>query len=505
MQILLLGLFVALYLHDSATMTAVRGADGTIRYVEALPQDCWPYLGPLPVLMIVLGPKLLLALIYQTACMRTRRKLGQSGGQRAITRLETFTAALPILLLLLFLADLWLGALRVVRLTFQHTVLIDELIVLLPTLAVATLAWWSYYPIDRRLREAMIFRLADEGQPVYPLLTRGQYVSMQLRHQFGLLLVPLLAIYAWSQSLVLLGPDHRQLLSAQAALALTPIGVLLVFILSPLVIRHIWHTAALPQGEVRERMLGLCRQHRVKVRELLLWRTGGGLVNAAVTGLIAPVRYILLSDGLLDQATPKQVEAVMAHELAHVKCKHIVWMGLVLIATLGVTERAANRVYTGLHHALAWEQLAMHNDVKLAGINLTDPQNQMLIAGIPAFAITVLVFGWVSRRIERQADVFAVRHLAMTRPDPVFNEQAHQVFDAESAETMVDALQRVADLNHAPVQRKSWRHGSIAWRQAHLRSLVGTPIHAAAVDRTLFNVKLATLIGFAGLLATYFL
>ncbi len=541
MQILLLGLFVALFLHDTTTAVETTSAGGTLRTSEALPADAWPGLGPLPVLAIVLGPKLLLLIIYQTMCMRTRRKLGQTGGQRALNTLERLTAALPLLLLVLFICDLAFGGLRVVRLALQHVVLIDELIVMLPTLLVATAAWWSYYPVDRRLRESLIFRNADTGRPIVPLLSRGQYVSMQMRHQFGLLLLPLLVVFAWYEALTLLGPDHRGVLSPDLALTLTPVGVIAVLILSPLVIRYVWHTAPLGTGEVRDRMLALCKMHRVRVRELLLWRTGGGMVNAAVTGLIRQVRFILLSDGLLDQVSARGIEAVMAHEIAHVRLRHMFWMIAVLLATLGGTELAAN---------LAFDQFVPAPvetaDADAVGgppmIDLHDPNVRLLITAVPAFLVTMLVFGWVSRRIERQADVFAARHLVLVNeqevdsrdatrrrvlaealsdgenqpgpqlthpPDPATRSIAavQQVetpcFTEDAVNTMIHALQRVAELNHAPIHRKSWRHGSIAWRQDHLRSLVGQPVDDTPVDRVLGWVKIVTLVVVAGLILTH--
>lgn len=505
MQVLLLGLFVALYLHDATTATPVQGVAGQTRLVEAAPADVWPALGPIDVGWIVLVPKLLLIVGYWVACRSTYRRLGTQRGVHAVRRLEAISGALPILLLGLFAVDLWLGALRTVRLIFRHVVLVDELIVLLPTLAVATWSWWAYYPVDRRLREAVIFRQADAGEPVYPVPSRGGYVLMQARHQFGLLLLPLLAVFAWSESLALLGPDHRGVLSESAAMVLMPIGVLIVFVAAPLVIRYVWQTVALPPGEVRERMLGLCARHGVKVRELLLWRTGGGMVNAAVTGLISPVRFILLSDGLLDRVEPSRVEAVMAHELAHVKCRHIVWMGLTLIVTLGLLEFALGWLINAGVAAYAGSTFDLWGPTGPLGIDLYDPQHRMLAAAAPAFAVTLMVFGYVSRRIERQADVFAAKHMAQSREPKTYDAQLRVVFDQPAIDAMVDALQRVAELNHAPVQRKSWRHGSIAWRQAHLRSLVGTPIHDTAIDRTMNRIKLAVLVGTAILIAGYVL
>lgn len=491
MQVLLLGLFVALYLHDAMTTVEVTRDGELVGLAEALPGDVWPNLSGWVLLLIVLLPKIFVGVTYWLACRRTRRKLGTAAGQRSLNLLEAMTRALPFALLVLFILDLWMGALREVRVYLHHVILIDEILVMLPTLLVAVLAWSAYYPVDRRLREAVIFRHADEGKPIYPLLTHGGYVSMQLRHQFGLLLLPLLAVFGWHEAINLLGPDLGGPLSRQAASLLSPVGFLIVFIGAPLVIRHVWQTAPLPQGEVRDRMLGLCEQHNVRVRELLLWRTSGRMINAAVTGLVSKVRYILLSDGLLDQLDAREVEAVMAHELAHVKLKHLIWMGLVVIAALGVLEPAG---YAALDAWVGPMQANASQDSNAnASMSLNNPEVRIGIVSIPTFAIALLAFGWVSRRIERQADVFAVRHLAMTSEDKQHDAIGKQVFDDTAVHTMVHALQRVSELNHAPVHRKSWRHGSIAWRQEHLRSLVGKPLDNTEVDRVLTKVKLVTL------------
>lgn len=494
MQVLLLGLFIAIYLHDATTtVEVVRGE--TVRYAEALPSDVWPGLSGWTMLAIVLLPKAAVALSYALACRRTRKRLGTQRGQRALNRLEAMSSALPIVLLCLFAIDLYLGGLRHLRVVLHHTVLLDEFLIMLPTLLVAALAWSAYYPVDRRLREAVIFREADAGQPIYPLLSRSAYVFMQLRHQFGLLLLPLLAVFAWSEAVTLMGPNFDGPLSDEAVMVLSPLGVFAVFIGAPLVIRYIWHTRALPEGEVRDRMMSLCVQHRVRVRELLLWQTSGRMVNAAVTGLISQVRYILLSDGLLDRLEPREIEAVMAHELAHVKCKHLIWMGLSLIVSLVVFEALFNQLVGVANTLYAASTFDMWGPTGPMGFDLYNPDHRMLAATLPSFVVTIFIFGWVSRRIERQADVFAARHLATNSDEKQYNAQAHQVFDDAAVQTMVHALQRVSELNHAPTHRKSWRHGSIAWRQEHLRSLVGQPINNTPVDRTLTRVKLITLVG----------
>ena len=505
MQVLILGLFVAVFLHDATTTVDVIEDGKIVGAAEALPGDVWPGLSLWAVLLILTLPKLFVGVSYWLACRGTRAKLGTGKGQRALNRLEALTSALPFLLLCLFIVDLSAGALRHLRVPLQHTVLIDELLIILPTLLIAVWAWASYYPVDRRLREALIMREADRGKPVYPLLSRGAYVAMQLRHQFGLLLLPLLAVFAWSEALMLLGPNFNGPLSDNAVMFLSPAGVLVIFVGAPLVIRYVWQTRPLPAGEVRGRMTALCRQHGVRVRELLLWQTSGRMINAAVTGLVSQVRFILLSDGLLDQLEPREVEAVMAHELAHVKRLHLIWMALVVVALLGVLEGGGYALLDAFAGQMMTTIDADGRAIDDAAWTLDDPNMRMGLVSVPALLAALFAFGWVSRRIERQADVFAVQHLAATADEQQTDAQGRQLFDEASVQTMVHALQRVSELNHAPITRKSWRHGSIAWRQDHLRSLVGQPLSNTPVDRVLLRVKLATMVGLLVAIAVYFL
>jgi hypothetical protein len=64
---------------------------------------------------------------------------------------------------------------------------------------------------------------------------------------------------------------------------------------------------------------------------------------------------------------------------------------------------------------------------------------------------------------------------------------------AEAVETMRAALEAVASLNAVARERRSWRHGSIAWRQAYLSSLLGRPLDALPIDRLISRVKMGVL------------
>src|SRR5690606_775026 len=95
-------------------------------------------------------------------------------------------------------------------------------------------------------------------------------------------------------------------------------------------------------GELRERLEDLCRRIGLTYRRILIWESDGMVVNAAVMGLLRPVRYMLLSDGLLEMMDDRKIEAVFGHEAGHVKNRHIQYYLLVAVLSMllvgGVAE-----------------------------------------------------------------------------------------------------------------------------------------------------------------------
>ncbi len=483
MQLLLLALILGIFLHDGLV-----AADAAPRAEAAT------------LLGVMLLPRLGLVAGLWLACRLAYRSLGKAGGQRALMRLEHFNGLYRFAALGLYALDLHLGTLRWLRSVTGDLVLVDELILLAPTLAMLVAGWAMYYPIERRVREAAIIGRLDTGRPIYPLLTRGQYVVSQVRHQMALILVPLLLILTWAQLVQRYLPADWRILGHDPEPVLLIAGAGTVFLLAPLIIRHVWDTAPLPAGELRDRLLAMCARHRVGVRELLLWRTFGGMINAAVMGLVPRLRYILLTDALLEMVRREQVEAVMAHELAHVRRHHMFWLLAAALGSLGLLELGYLLLFSAIAGVLPEPGSQAPMIVQAGWLGelgamlawLASPQTVLGMTVGAAVVTWIGVFGWVSRRIERQADTFAVQHLAGEKPEPARNAAGHVLVDAESVQTMVAALQAVADLNHIPPGRRSWRHGSIAWRQRYLRRLVGQRVDRLAIDRQMRWIKLAS-------------
>lgn len=454
------------------------------------------------------------------------RRLDRSGSPRAIRVVDRATKAYVPALLAVHLFNVYvLNWLSQVRHYVGDQLLLDELLVMLPPLICVVAMWAMQFPIIRRVHEATLIRKYDAGEPVYPVWSLPQYLLSQARMHFVLLLLPVLIVLTWREAVEFWWPFESGIgpLSAdtvQTAVLLA--GVAAIFIAAPVLINFLWDTVPLAPGILRTRLEHLCIRHRVRIRRIMVWRTGGSIVNAAVMGVIAPVRYVLMTDALLDRLNDDETEAVMAHEVGHVRRHHVFWLLMVMVAlftstgslTTVAVDLWANAAYPELitasrphDHApadLFWEQLTrrMPTLISMPPDDLaTDlPARKehavtvvlWLRVGSAALSlvVTLLVFGWASRRFERQADTFAVQHLSGMGRSP-----AHDIpITPAAVACMCRALTRVSEQSHVSLSRKSWRHGSMAWRLAYLASLPGTFCNHVSIDRQVRRIKAAAIV-----------
>lgn len=415
--------------------------------------------------------------LFQGLCVRWGRRLDRTG-EIGVLRSAEHT----MLGLRLVAAAAWgfgvfgMGTLSAVRAWIGDVVAIDELLTIAPVLAFIAGTWWSLYPLDLRLREALLVRSLDdpEGRPVHPPLTRGQYVGSGVRHQMMLFFVPLAMMTAWQEACALRVlawlAEAAPWLPAAAGTAVEYAGILAVLVMSPAVMRRVWDTAPIGAGPLREQVRAMCRRYRVRVRGPLLWRTHGSVVNGAILGVFWPLRYMLLTDALLERLSADQVEAVMAHEVAHVRRRHLVWLAVCILSAVVLTFWVLKGVLLGLPAGMGDSGVAS------------------LVMALGGLAGAGMVFGLVSRRFEWQADAFAVQHLTRTRAGE------GRPVTPEAVAAMAGALQSVADLNGIDPDAFTWRHGSVAERQRRLRALLHKPVDGLPIDRQVRVIKAAAMV-----------
>ena len=408
-------------------------------------------------------------------CVRAIDRRGRVGAVRWSARIISLTraAALGWHLVAVFL----FGVLGLVRSITGDLVLVDELLASIPAFAILL---WSYrlaHPVERRIRDAMMIRALDEGRPVYAFPRPWRFVLGAARNSLAIMFVPLVLILGWSDLLDRLLPvldwpartiGAPEFVRAGGPALFRLVGSFAVFALVPPVMTRVWDTVPIPPGELRAGLEDLARTHRVRVRRFLVWRTGGSMLNGAVIGLLPRFRYIVLTDSLLESLTEPEVEAVAAHEVAHVRKHHMIWLALAVLGSALLFGEGA---------ALVLDRLGWDNDP----IAWTS-------AGVALVAV-VVVLGLVSRRFEWQADAFAARHLS---------EDASGLITESGAQAMSSALGRVARLNGMPEKRFTWRHGSIDTRRRRLRALVGVRSDRLPIDRRVRALKAVTLLGFLG-------
>lgn len=417
---------------------------------------------------------------------RCARGLDRTGRLRYVTRADRVVGLARVGALVVHaVAVLGLGWLDAVRFWLGgNLVVVDEAIALLPALVPIVAGWWSYSQIDLRLREATLIRTLNEGRSIHRPPGRWRYTLEQVRHNLALVLVPLGLIAVWMESSDLViqrfGPDTAWLEGRWGTITVTAVhllGVGLVLLFAPLVPRYLWDTVPLGDGPVRERLARLCRDQGVRCRDILVWRTESGMLNGAVIGAVPWLRYILLTDALLEQLSDREVEAVMAHEVAHARRHHIPWLMASLLAAVGLA-------WIGVSFGARWLAGALHVET---GAEASGPVVALAL-GV-GVAVGLLVLGFVSRRFEQQADAFATQHLSGHREDGPSDPPTSILPEAVSA--MAGALGAVAAVNAIPLDRFAWRHGSIRGRQARLNALIGLPAGSLPIDRTVRRLKLA--------------
>ncbi|MEL7472764.1 MAG: M48 family metallopeptidase [Planctomycetota bacterium] len=419
---------------------AIVARDGFERPIWS---DNW---SPLASALVLLGALAGIVLILAVRLWGLYRAMDRRGSVRAARRASGAIRHAQFALALAFVVGViafgWLDA---VRTWIGDGVGYDELVAILPLLVASMCCAGLGFGLERRLREAALLRQIDEGATIYAVPTRWAHVWLFTRQQPLFVLLPVLTILSWSECVALIA-------DGPLAFAMQVGGAIALLALAPLMVRFLWDTTPIRAGALGDRLRTMASSHGVGVRAFLVWHTGGAQVNAAVIGLLPWLRYVVITDALLESLPGPEVEAVAAHEIGHIRRRHMPWL---IGAAMG----------PALVLGLAGERLAL-----ALGLVPTLPG---LIAG---GAGALIVFGMVSRRFERQADSFAAQHLSHGAPQ----------VEEHAASVMVSALRRVAHLNGLPVDRPTWRHGSIGTRCRALGTTIGSrfgrtpPDHAAA-------------------------
>src|SRR5437660_8268563 len=223
---------------------------------------------------------------------------------------------------------------------------------------------------------------------------------------------------------------------------------------SPVVLFPIFYKfEPLDNEDLKARLVRLSERAGTRVRGVYQWKLSekSKKANAALTGL-GNTRRIILADTLLENYSPDEIEAVLAHELGHHVHRHIFKSILMQAAITFIGFWAANWV---LHYAVdRWHIFETLSDFA----NLP-----ILVLVSTALSFLVLpALNAYSRFNERQADRYAFQSIASVGP-------------------FISSMNKLADQNLAertPSRFVEWffhSHPAIARRIAAAENWAGRP------------------------------
>ncbi|MCD4658222.1 MAG: M48 family metalloprotease [Planctomycetes bacterium] len=262
---------------------------------------------------------------------------------------------------------------------------VKELLFVFPAILNYLLILFSLYKIDR------IARRED--------FSFIQYIDFNLR----LLLIPLplmllISIAEFVFSTIDGKSDFFGSLEFSAPAVSTVLMLLPVVIIAicfPFLIRLILRAKIMPESPMKQELHEIAQKAKVKYRNILLWQTGElKIPNAMVVGFFSKVRYVFITDAILNNFTHEEIKGVFAHELGHANKGHLKIYFLSLISFIFISF-------------LILEPLSLRLGFffNFSSSNILALREMFTAIGL--ISMFGFLIGYISRRFERQADLFA--------------------------------------------------------------------------------------------------
>ncbi|MBW2670441.1 MAG: M48 family metalloprotease [Deltaproteobacteria bacterium] len=225
------------------------------------------------------------------------------------------------------------------------------------------------------------------------------------------------------------------------------IFLLAIAILGPTMIQKFWRCKPLEAGYHRSRIENLCRKAGMGYANILDWPIfGGRMITAGVMGLVKKFRYILVTNALLQMLEPEEIEAVIAHEIGHIKKKHLLFYLLFFVGYMIISYATFNL----LVYSIVFSE-TIYRLITATGLDQTTVTTSIfsLVIIIVFLIYFRFIFGYFMRNFERQADTYV-----------------YALFD--SARPLISTFEKIAATSGHPSDKPNWHHFSIKDRIDYL-------------------------------------
>ncbi|MBA3030739.1 MAG: M48 family metalloprotease [Desulfobacteraceae bacterium] len=223
----------------------------------------------------------------------------------------------------------------------------------------------------------------------------------------------------------------------------------MALIAGPAMIQKLWGCKPLEPGPHRNCIESFCNKAEMKFSDVLYWPLfGGKMITAGIMGLAHPFRYILVSPALLRLLTADELEAVMAHEIGHVKKNHMTFY-LFFLSGFVIFIYVLIEILTLLVYSLSYS-LDDGLGIMAHASTLTHiTESACFILGFVLYFR--FIFGFFMRNFERQADTYIFTMM-------------------ENAVHLIHTFEKIAMNSGISSNKPNWHHFSIRERIGFLKA-----------------------------------
>jgi len=227
----------------------------------------------------------------------------------------------------------------------------------------------------------------------------------------------------------------------------------LVIVMPPF-IQYWWECRPFESSERVNELKKFLNELRFRYADLLRWPLfEGRMMTAAIMGVIPRLRYILITDSLMETLNLDELKAVLAHEAGHAKYRHMLFYVIFLLGYMFLSFGLYD-IFTYILASLPWFMEAFSENSPYAA-------NSFYMAlSIPVLLSMLIyfrfLFGFFMRNFERQADLYS----AAVMGTPIHT---------------INSLEKIAFFGGKIRDLPSWHHFSIRERVECLQDMIKKP------------------------------